>query len=132
MPVVSEDVRYKDLEEILKREKKKAWNLLQSDLSDKLGEGHSVNYLDALDSGDLSFFDLLETIGIKLVDIRQDQITKITQAERKLKEGTYGICEICGTEISEHRLEALPFAIHCIRCAKQLEGGEISRKGPTL
>ncbi len=35
----------------------------------------------------------------------------------RLDEGSYGICENCGATISEGRLEAMPEATHCIKCA---------------
>ena len=35
-------------------------------------------------------------------------------AMRKLDEGTYGICEVCGKEIPAGRLEAMPEAIRCV------------------
>ncbi|MBZ5496534.1 MAG: TraR/DksA family transcriptional regulator [Acidobacteriia bacterium] len=124
--------RRKNLEEILRKERAKLQSALHSELSEKLGEGHSSHFENALDTGDLSFVDLLETIGIKIVDIHQEELAKMVEAERKLKDGTYGVCEICGSEISAPRLAARPFAIHCIRCAERIEGGEVRGKGPTL
>lgn len=132
MPVSNLSRRRGSLEEILRNEKEKLRLSLQSELTEKLGAEHSTQFENALDSGDLSFVDLLETIGMKLIDIRQDQLAKITTAEKKLKEGTYGVCEICGEEISPQRLTALPFAVHCIECAERIEGAEVQGKGPTL
>jgi RNA polymerase-binding transcription factor len=40
-------------------------------------------------------------------------------------EGTYGECEHCGNEINERRLEAVPWARHCIACQERLERGEL-------
>lgn len=45
----------------------------------------------------------------------------IERALEKLKEGTYGVCEDCGEDISERRLDVRPFAVLCVRCKEQRE-----------
>ena len=37
------------------------------------------------------------------------------------KQGRYGFCLECGAEISQPRLEALPYASLCIDCASESE-----------
>lgn len=124
--------RQKKLRQILKKEKEKLRDALHAELKEQMGEGHSSHFESALDSADLSFIDLIESVGLKIVDVRQEKLAKMIEAERKLEAGTYGLCEICGAGIGEARLAALPFAIHCIRCAEEHEGGEVRGKGPTL
>ena len=41
---------------------------------------------------------------------------EIERALAKLADGTYGVCDVCGTAIAEERLEALPWAILCVNC----------------
>jgi DnaK suppressor protein len=41
---------------------------------------------------------------------------EIDRALAKLADGTYGVCDVCGTAIAEERLEALPWAILCVSC----------------
>lgn len=74
-----------------------------------------------MDDADLSAIDLSEDISLKQLSTHRDILKKIEEALRKLDEGTYGICEMCGDEISEERLKILPFAIYCIHCQEQLE-----------
>jgi DnaK suppressor protein len=45
--------------------------------------------------------------------------SRVTRALEKLDEGTYGICDRCGTPISPARVEALPDSVHCIDCARR-------------
>jgi DnaK suppressor protein len=45
----------------------------------------------------------------------------IDEALTRLNEGTYGICAECGVEISERRLEAVPFAKLCVECQAREE-----------
>lgn len=40
----------------------------------------------------------------------------IESALRKIEEGTYGICEACGIQIEETRLDVIPFARYCVQC----------------
>jgi DnaK suppressor protein len=47
----------------------------------------------------------------------QEQLEEVELALRKMDEGRYGICERCGNEITEARLEAIPTARYCIDCA---------------
>ena len=46
----------------------------------------------------------------------------VGRALRKMDLGTYGTCERCGNEIPLERLEALPWAILCVDCARKGEG----------
>lgn len=45
------------------------------------------------------------------------QHRSVVRAEEKLTEGSYAICDGCGAVIVDDRLEALPWAIHCLVCA---------------
>lgn len=46
-----------------------------------------------------------------------DLLRDVVRAEAKLAEGTYGRCDRCGEPIGAPRLEAKPWAIHCVACA---------------
>ncbi|WP_235738685.1 TraR/DksA family transcriptional regulator [Nocardioides alcanivorans] len=52
-----------------------------------------------------------------LVRQADEQLGEIEAAERRVDDGTYGICETCGQPIDEGRLEARPVARTCINCA---------------
>ncbi|HLA92866.1 MAG TPA: TraR/DksA C4-type zinc finger protein [Actinomycetota bacterium] len=43
----------------------------------------------------------------------------VDRALKKMDLGTYGICERCGNPVGMDRLEALPWAILCIDCARK-------------
>ena len=45
----------------------------------------------------------------------------VNRALKKMDLGTYGTCERCGNEIPIERLEALPWAILCVDCARKGE-----------
>ena len=45
------------------------------------------------------------------------QHRSVVRAEEKLVEGSYGQCDGCREQITSERLNALPWAIHCLTCA---------------
>jgi DnaK suppressor protein len=50
-------------------------------------------------------------------DRLQGTLAAVVRAQEKLAEGTYGRCDVCDDAIAEDRLEAMPWATLCIRCA---------------
>lgn len=120
------------LREILKERRQKILRDLHDQINDKLGKEYRSEFERGMDSGDISFVDLIQSVGTKLVDIRQDELVKMDQAERKLKEGTYGICEECGEEISEERLAAVPYAVRCLKDEELYEQTKVQGRGPTM
>ena len=75
----------------------------------------------ALDDGDWSIVDLSEDVSLRKLSTHRETLVKIDESLRKLDEGTYGICESCGEEISEQRLKVMPSAIHCKDCQERIE-----------
>ncbi len=45
---------------------------------------------------------------------------RIDEALKRIDEGTYGICQGCQELIEEKRLKAMPEALHCIECHRQI------------
>ena len=45
----------------------------------------------------------------------------IDGALARLEQGTYGVCETCGSPIDPQRLEAIPWAAKCIECKRKDE-----------
>ena len=45
-----------------------------------------------------------------------DEIVEIDEALDRIRDGTYGTCEECGTAIALERLRAIPYARLCIPC----------------
>ena len=125
-------IRQGKLRKMLQERRKKLLSDLHEEVFEKLGDEYQKEFTRAMDSGDISFMDLLQTIGAKKIGIRQEELIKMDVAERKLNEGTYGICEECGLEISEERLVALPYAVRCVQCEERFEETCIQGHGPTM
>jgi DnaK suppressor protein len=64
--------------------------------------------------------DLRERAMWLAQDSRQ-KLELIQQALRRLDDGTYGRCLVCGGPINPERLEALPYATQCIHCQQQAD-----------
>ncbi len=75
----------------------------------------------ALDDGDWSVIDLSADINLRLLESHRESLLKIDESLRKLREGSYGMCEDCGSEISAERLKVVPFAILCRDCQEKKE-----------
>ena len=52
-----------------------------------------------------------------LDDITLAEVEQLRHAIDRIDKGTYGTCSSCGAEIGADRLEALPAATTCVRCA---------------
>lgn len=48
-------------------------------------------------------------------------LSQIETSLERIEEGSYGQCEDCGVKIPKTRLNAIPYATLCVRCAEQQE-----------
>ena len=81
-------------------------------LEDELGEvsaGGTDNHL-----GDTATATYDRELDEGLEDGAQQALREIDHALRKIDDGTYGTCEVCGRQIAPERLEAIPWARLCI------------------
>ena len=104
--------------------------LLQKQLADLLAEA-GVTVKTMSDKGEM-FPDPIDRASLEsdrnfLLRIRDRErklISKIEQALERVENGTFGICEQCGEEISEERLKARPVTTFCIDCKEEQENQE--------
>jgi DnaK suppressor protein len=61
---------------------------------------------------------------LRIRDRERKLILKIKEALARIEDGTFGICEECGEEISEERLKARPVTTLCIDCKTKAEEEE--------
>ncbi|MBI5638963.1 MAG: TraR/DksA family transcriptional regulator [Nitrospirae bacterium] len=83
----------------------------------------------ALDDGDWAVVDISEDMSLLRLSAHRKLMLDIDETLRKIAEGSYGICEECGEEISERRLCVLPTANLCITCQENKERFEAVGKG---
>lgn len=104
--------------------------MLEERLAELLGEAQravtdlgdlEVNFPDPTDRAS---FESDMTYKLRIKDRERKLIPKIKAALERLEEGSYGICEECGEEISEERLLARPVTTLCIKCKTRQEHEE--------
>ena len=61
---------------------------------------------------------------LRIRDRERKLILKIQEALGRIDDGTFGICEECGEDISEERLKARPVTTLCIDCKTKAEEEE--------
>ena len=94
---------------------------IEGNLGQSLTEDQQRRLESARDVGDQALMDLDRELGISLMEMRNRRRQAIDEALTRLNEGTYGICAECGIEVSEKRLEAVPFAKLCVQCQSRQE-----------
>ncbi len=109
------------LQQMLMRKRQEILKEIEGNLGQSLTEDQQRRLESARDVGDQALMDLERELGISLMEMRNRKRQSIDEALTRLSEGTYGICAECGIEISEKRLEAVPFAKLCVQCQSQLE-----------
>ncbi|MCE5194484.1 MAG: TraR/DksA C4-type zinc finger protein [Nitrospiraceae bacterium] len=126
------DAKNKYLKKILLQKREEILKEIKQETS-KYIKGENRQLVDtALDDGDWSVVDISEDISLRQLSAQREKLLKIDESLRKLDEGSYGICEICGEGISEQRLKVLPFAINCRDCQEKIEELEAIEKASPL
>ncbi len=62
-----------------------------------------------------------DEISSQLAEVEARELGSIENALERMREGTYGSCEVCGGTIPLARLNALPYATMCIGCQREVE-----------
>jgi DnaK suppressor protein len=82
---------------------------------------------EAMDSVDLADASYSADYSLAWTEKINRRLREIDESLERIKEGTYGICQQCGDEIPEGRLEVSPKAKYCAQCKEDLEKrGEIN------
>jgi DnaK suppressor protein len=73
------------------------------------------------DSADVAFEAGSEEMASHLAELDSRELSQIERALHRLKQGTYGLCEVCAEKIPIGRLNALPYSTLCIECQREME-----------
>ena len=93
---------------------KDSLNLSQRDASGDLS-GYSSHMAD------IATDNFAQEFNIELVSSEQGLLNLIEDALLKIKEGKFGMCEICEKPIGQKRLAAVPYTRYCIKCQSEEE-----------
>jgi DnaK suppressor protein len=115
---------------VSKKKKEHIKDLLTKRLNDLLEDANKTlsgmtdqtqNFPDPTDRASM---ESERNFELRIRDRERKLISKIKDALDRLEAGTYGICEECGENISDERLEARPVTTLCIDCKKKQENQE--------
>jgi DnaK suppressor protein len=113
-----------------KKTKEEFKDLLGEKLNELLTEANKTvsgmtgpveNYPDPTDRAAL---EADRNFELRIRDRERKLIGKIKEALERIEDGTFGICEECGEDISIPRLKARPVTTLCIDCKKKQEKDE--------
>lgn len=95
-------------------------------------ETDSISELSSYDNhpADLGSETFEREKDLALWNNSHEMIGRINEALGRTDTGQYGICEDCGREISEERLEAVPYTTFCIDCQRKEEDHYLNRERP--
>jgi DnaK suppressor protein len=97
---------------------------LANEVDQELRTEREGNKDEGMDTYDLASEERARELSSILSDRELNKIREIEEAIERLDDGTFGICEGCGMEIAEARLEAMPFTRLCRDCQQDHERKE--------
>ncbi len=108
----------KEIEEQLRERRAFLLNKLERKREEYIEMKENETVGDMADiASDLMEKDLLYGLSIS----EKQELEDINNALKKIADGTYGICEMCGKEISIERLKVKPFAKYCVECREKMD-----------
>ncbi|MBI4170012.1 MAG: TraR/DksA family transcriptional regulator [Acidobacteria bacterium] len=75
------------------------------DLADKASSAYTKEFLYSLSNTD------------------REILQQVDDALARIEKGTYAVCVECEKELNKKRLEAVPWASHCVPCQEKIEKG---------
>jgi len=73
------------------------------------------------DPNDRASLESDRNFELRIRDRERKLIMKMQEAIKRIEDGVFGICEVCGGQISEKRLMARPVTTLCIDCKTKQE-----------
>jgi DnaK suppressor protein len=104
--------RQRDLQAMLLHRQHELQGVLQRRVRNVPSTGAS----DGFDETEHAEADIQEHIEVALIQMKSETLERVREALVRLNAGEYGYCAECESEISEKRLQALPFAVRCKDC----------------
>jgi len=113
------------------KQKQEKWKAYKTMLNQKITEllseaGKTVSEMtngkeNYPDPNDRASLESDRNFELRIRDRERKLIAKMQEAIKRIEDGTFGICEVCGGPISEKRLMARPVTTLCIDCKTKQE-----------
>ena len=112
----------RDLKQFRKLLEEKLGELLAE--ADRTVDGMTDTKENFPDPTDRANLETDRSFLLRIRDRERKLIGKIQEALARIDDGTFGICEECGEDVSEERLKARPVTTLCIDCKTKAEEEE--------
>lgn len=73
------------------------------------------------DAADASFVATGEEMASRLAQLESNELALTELALVRLKQGRYGVCDVCEKKIPVGRLNAVPYSVMCVKCQAEAE-----------
>ena len=90
-------------------------------LSEVYNESKEVESGIAQDIVDRAESSYTKEFLLSLSDTERAQLFMIDEALRRIEKNEFGVCQMCGKNISKKRLDAVPWSPYCIECQEKSE-----------
>lgn len=106
---------------MLKECKKSSLSSSKTNMKNLMSGESRLIFGSGMEEGDLAERYQSEHLVCMQCTVHRTTIKEIEAALERLDEGSYGICDDCGTEITENRLKIVPFTKYCRDCQEDKE-----------
>jgi RNA polymerase-binding transcription factor DksA len=108
-----------ELEALATRVRSDATSMIEQVRQSSGGNGGSELSNAPFHLGDMGTEEYLYDLNTTLLANEQFIAVEARDALHRMDDDRFGVCESCGKAIAKGRLDAMPFARHCVRCAEQ-------------
>jgi DnaK suppressor protein len=95
-------------------------------------EGRTASESEVGDSADRAVADEQADAGLQFLSTDAETLQQVQDALRRIEEGTFGKCVLCGKAIEPARLEAIPWTPYCLADQRKMEQVKGPGVTPTL
>ena len=99
-------------------------NLILKEATKTMNKELKIHKEEMADTIDRSAVETDQHFLLRLRDRERKLLKKINDSLKRIENGSFGICNLCGEEIGEKRLKARPMATLCIACKEEQEKTE--------
>jgi len=107
--------------EFFKRELEERKAKIEENLSATSDEMSSLGRNELKDEGDHAAMSLETAVDNAILGQQSKELGEIELALDRIKNKTYGVCDMCGDDINIERLKVKIFARYCITCREVVE-----------
>jgi len=100
---------------------------LRASLTFLEGEASASGPAEVRDSTDAATASQATSEAFEEGSVASQTLEQVQDALRRIEDGSYGKCTVCGREIEPARLEAIPWTPYCLEDQQKLDGKTVQR-----